>query len=586
MRDCHPTPLSCKRRIVLLALGIVLCGNMSLFAQAAVDEPVEQLRLILRAPLSDPGRRDWDLKERIGALEGLGDLRRALVLREWRDEDQDQRVAAIDRPNRLALARRFEQAVREVLRQSDEACRLAVLNMLAEMGTTVHGVGTRHGIARGFGPDLVELTKQGEANLCAAGLRTLGQIDPEPDVALSAFSGPLSGADTSQRLAASDGLACWMQTMAQLAMRDSNPNGVEVSRADLVTVGRAIVPLAARGLRAEELEIRRRSAQAIGYAATTAHNWVLTACSPEASEDLDGSQRRRGEESAELLPLILALEEQRPALTHALVDADADVRFLVGRALEEMTIPREMLMQDATRPVHSTGVRKTALVPPSEVVWPSSFIPNSSSPKEVEGLSSTVQTLAAQLTGAEVEARRAALETLETLGPDADPAIAELVGALGDQDKFVRWAAARTLGRIGPMEEEAVVPALARLLTDADLDVRLAAAAALERLASAAKAAAPDLRRTVGSTDAELRFAAIRALAAIGGPDAQAAVPELTAAVADADVRVRQVAAQVLGKFGPAAKDAVPALRQALQDESADVQRAAGEALLNILRPS
>jgi HEAT repeat protein len=93
-----------------------------------------------------------------------------------------------------------------------------------------------------------------------------------------------------------------------------------------------------------------------------------------------------------------------------------------------------------------------------------------------------------------------------------------------------------------------------------------------------------DLRRTAGSSDAELRAAALHTLASIGGPEAYAAVPEVMSALADSDARVRETAARVLGKFGPEARDAVPVLRQALTDNSPDVRKAAGEALLNILR--
>src|SRR5207248_4217077 len=160
----------------------------------------------------DPAKRHWDLKDRIGALAGLGDLRRALMLQEWRDDDHDQKVAVIDRSNRLGAARRFEQAVRDMLEHGDEAGRLAVLSMLAEIGTTVHGVGTRHGIARDFAPDLVGLIKQGGPTCCAAALRTLGQIDPEPEIALPCFSASFSSADVNQRLAAADGLVAWMRT--------------------------------------------------------------------------------------------------------------------------------------------------------------------------------------------------------------------------------------------------------------------------------------------------------------------------------------------------------------------------------------
>src|SRR5439155_16946985 len=109
--------------------------------------------------------------------------------------------------------------------------------------------------------------------------------------------------------------------------------------------------------------------------------------------------------------------------------------------------------------------------------------------------------------------------------------------------------------------------------------------AALEHLGPAARAATADLCRSIGSTDAELRLAALRALGAIGAPDASVAVPEIAAALRDSDPRIGLVAAQVLAKFGPAAREAVPALCQAVQESSSDVHREAGDALLNVLPP-
>jgi HEAT repeat protein len=578
MCSCHPICHSALRPLALLALTITFCLIPSIFAQTAFAEPVEELRSTLRAPCADPAQRARSVQARIQAVQGIGDLRRALVLRDWRDQDQDERVAAVDRSSRLALARRFEQAVRDVLRQGDEVRRLAVLSVLTEIGTTVHGVGTSHGIARGFGPDLAELAQHGDAAVREVAARTLGQIDPEPDIAVAAFRCLLSAEDPSQRLAAADGIVCWMRTMAQLATSNRTPESIEVTRADLATVGRAVVPLAARGLRAEQPEIRRRSVQAIGYAATTLHNWILAADSPEVTANTGGLSRLAQEDRAQLFPLILALREEGSALTHALVDADAEVRFRAGRVLEDLKLPQQMLLPDAMR---SAPQRET---PPLLVVGPPIAIPSPAAHHR-EAPDRMVQVLAAQLTDADTQVRRAALDNLETLGPDAAPATAALVAALADSDKFVRWAAARTLGRISPVHEEAVVPALALLLTDADLDARLAAVAAFQRMGPAARAVVPDLRRTIASTDAELRAAAIRALADIGGPEAYAAVPELSAAVADTDARVRQAAAQVLGRFGFAARDAAPALCRALADTDPEVQKKAGEALLNILRP-
>jgi len=52
--------------------------------------------------------------------------------------------------------------------------------------------------------------------------------------------------------------------------------------------------------------------------------------------------------------------------------------------------------------------------------------------------------------------------------------------------------------------------------------------------------------------------------------------------VSDPDPAVRQTAADLLGRFGPAAVAAVPALRRALDDSDAEVRRAATDALLSI----
>jgi len=67
------------------------------------------------------------------------------------------------------------------------------------------------------------------------------------------------------------------------------------------------------------------------------------------------------------------------------------------------------------------------------------------------------------------------------------------------------------------------------------------------------------------STDSEVRFQVTVALAYIG-PNAEAAIPQLTAALQDENVAVRRGAARALGQIGPAAASAVPSLIQILRD--------------------
>src|SRR5262249_12389221 len=154
---------------------------------------------------------------------------------------------------------------------------------------------------------------------------------------------------------------------------------------------------------------------------------------------------------------------------------------------------------------------------------------SATSPKDplLEGYHETVIALAAAMQDTDVRARRGAIDVLESLGAAAAPAAGALVVALADPDRFVRWAAARTLGKISPVEAKSAVPGLVKLLDDPDLDLRLAAAASLDHYGPAARTAVPDLIRTVSASDAELRIAAIRALAAVGSPEANMAIPAL-----------------------------------------------------------
>jgi HEAT repeat protein len=191
--------------------------------------------------------------------------------------------------------------------------------------------------------------------------------------------------------------------------------------------------------------------------------------------------------------------------------------------------------------------------------------------------------LAADVANPDVQVRLGAIDAIESYGPAAVSAAPALIRALGDPDRFVRWSAGRTLGKMSLAEPAAAVSGLACLLFDPDLDVRLAASTALDRYGPAAKDAVPDLIRSIRASDADMRIAAMRTLANIG-TDAQPAVPALAAALSDADERVRQVAAEVLDRFGPLAISAAPALRAALDDANADVRKAASEALLSVLQ--
>ena len=66
------------------------------------------------------------------------------------------------------------------------------------------------------------------------------------------------------------------------------------------------------------------------------------------------------------------------------------------------------------------------------------------------------------------------------------------------------------------------------------------------------------------------------------GQDIDAVVPTLTALLASKEKDARYVAADTLGKIGPAARVAIPALVEAIDDPEFDVSQAAVEAIRTI----
>ena len=87
-------------------------------------------------------------------------------------------------------------------------------------------------------PEVAALVRQGPPSVRLAAARTLGQINPDPDVAIAAVNGLLGSKEISQRKAAADVLINLMKIVAQLATHNHTPGNVKVTRADVVKMGR------------------------------------------------------------------------------------------------------------------------------------------------------------------------------------------------------------------------------------------------------------------------------------------------------------------------------------------------------------
>jgi HEAT repeat protein len=503
-------------------------------------DPVDQLERALRAPARGAAARDAQLAAAVEHLRGLDELRRALLLTEWRDRDQDDGVAAADARQRAAVVRRFGGAVRAALRQGDLDGRLRAVQMIGGLDLALRGAGEGP-LVRDFTDDLAGLTGPGPAALRQLAARTLGRINPEPGAAAAALGTLLNDADPGLRAVAAEALGGLVATAVSL---DAAGDGRDPSHGDIVRVAAAAVPVAGRGLADAAAEVRRRCAEVLGQAADVLGALADDAAAPGEVEDWPAYQRQVENERVALRPLMAALLDQSAALARSAADADVRVRVASRRALEEVAQARWRLLRRAASAVaapegegdRAAGDRSAGFLLDDPLM---------------RGLQQALPALAAGVTDdAEPAGRRAAIDVLEALGRPAAPAAPALVRALADRDRFVRWAAARALGKVRPPNAETVVPALARLLAERDLDLGLAAVSALCAYGPGARAALPALAEAARAPEPEMRLAVLRALECVGGTDA-ASQAALGAALNDPDRRVRELAGEVLEKVGP-----------------------------------
>jgi HEAT repeat protein len=579
--------------VVAAFLLSALCGSAS--AAPPVD-PVEELRQALpfqigddRRPIALQFRRDT-LEKRVAAIKSIGDMRRALVLTEWKDTLGSPRtIQEIDQFYRTKLGHNFKDALNLAVDKGDTTSRLAVATMLGEIGASVRALTPTDlsGFGRELAPILIRLTTDRDAMVRATAARALGRVNPMPGPAAAALKTLLEKGTVAQRRAAADGLVNLVLVPSSLQKKGQTQTGVEASRTDVLDAAREAVAASGAALKDTDVQVRRLAIEAMFQAASAFRELVPDAYSPTSfpprgrplepgeAQDIAKAHKKVEQDLAGFDPIIQAAKGQARTLAQALTDSDSQVRERARQALEMYGNARLRMRRLAESvpelPTDAPAVQKVraaqkegkqddltlAILPGLEVIQRGVRDPN-------------------------VQVRRSTLDFLESLEENSAPAIPAIVGALSDPDRFVRWAAARTLGKIGPIRTEMTVPALARLLQDPDLDVSLIAQGTLRSFGFHAKAAVPALIEATRVGDAEGRVGALQTLASVGAADAAVSIPAVIAALGNSDIRVRKAAAETLGSFGGSARVAVAPLRGLLQDEDPDVRRAASDALLNI----
>jgi hypothetical protein len=198
----------------------------------------------------------------------------------------------------------------------------------------------------------------------------------------------------------------------------------------------------------------------------------------------------------------------------------------------------------------------------------------------------------AQVCGLFSQARIRPFEVLETLNnlANKDESTAEAIWNLtGNIDaikpileELLKSPSEETcdlIYKIGPSASFAAPPLAGALASD-DADLRWAIVSALGALGEGAKSAIPHLIQCLNDGSGLVAGCAAYALAKIG----RCSLPALVEALRSNNSRTREFAADALGSMGEAAKDAVPNLEALLNDSNRDVVHWASIAVGEITR--
>jgi HEAT repeat protein len=574
----------------LCTFAVLLLGPLAPSARGQALDPVEELRVLLSAKVSldeNPDalkRRADDLQEASANLKTVNDLRRALALSEWKDDYISPKVAAIDLKVRQGIGARLTKTLQFAVEQGDTSAGVAAARLIGEIGISIRALkpGDRSGMGRSLAPLLIQLMQKKDPLVRQEAARALGRINPAPKEAGAAFNKLLDSPLPADRRAAGEGLTSMVTTVFQLQQKGSAKVAIEANRGDLISAAAEAVPAAGRCLRDSDVVVRRFGADALQQAGLVLRSQIDPYELPELPQSgrkWSVAETKRVQEARAsvkatndlIRPLVNAVKDQADALAAGLVDPDLEVRVLSRRALDQIGTARLRIVRwEENLPVPAGSPE-----PKSEGKEPTDTLYFAIKP--------AVQVIARRAFDNNIEVRRATLDFLEALESGAIPAIRVIAAGLRDPDRFVRWAAARTLAKIGPVEPQLTVPLLAQLLRPGeDPDVREMAATTLRRYGIVAKASLPTLISASTVGDPVSRESIIKAIISVGGPDAVAAVPALRQSLQAKYAPVRRAAADALGSLGPLAQPAVDDLQALLEDEDAAVRTAASEAILSI----
>ena len=589
------------RTVVGLAgLAILLLASAPV---ARADDPVDTLRNILgdrtqgdTAGIERLDFRRAKVKEAIDQMKTIGQLRRALVLDEWKVDPKrviNNELRDLDNEMRTIVGERLAKMLKQVAEKGDANARLAVANTIAEMGPTVRPLDPkdRFGYTRSLLPIVVYLTKDEDLGVRQEALRALSNINPAPKDAADVFKGTLQkDPQIGPRRLAADGLQQLVKVVNFLQRRGQAGSGVDATRADLFDVILAVGPVAAVAVEDADTEVRLLALMALQQSAQTLSDLMDSPegyqrkdfppvgfkLSPLEKERIVKKYEDVKKDYAEVKPILEMLKKGMPTYGKTLYDPDPRVRLASSQAFDSLANARLRLVKRATNLPTLRDLNGKVERSPQSLLDGTDFM--------APFFARDLPQLGALLRDPDVRIRRATAEVLEELEEKNLGILPAMISSLSDPDRFVRWTSCKAAGTLPPEQAEPVIMPMARLLADPELNIRIAAAASLEAMGKYAKPALPALGQAIRAGDVEARLAALYAIIKTGPEASIAVVPDLIIAINGNEPRVTKVACGALEDIGAPASAALPSLRRLIGNEDSDVRSGASEAILSILQ--
>jgi len=598
--------------VLVAAVVAVTVGAASVGSAAVGNDPVEDLRQALpRDDVPNPTpemikfRRDT-LQKKIDALLEVSELRRALALNEWRDDPLrpavNLNIRAIDAEMRRQVAGRLTKKLEEAAKNPDPSARLALANLVAEMGPTIRGLdGDARGFAHNLAPLVITLAGDRDIGVRQEALRALGAINGKPPEIAKVLAQVLQkDPAVGPRRVAADSLGQLVKLAAHLQKPGPTAANVKATLPDVLEAAEMVIRTAPVTLGDADAHVRRAGVEALNSAAQVVSDMIDDAYArtefappgrPLTQNEIADVARKyeiakrqlrrlrqddlvappKDEESPK--PALAALNAQGEALARALRDPDAGVRLAAAQTLMQAAWARLRVRQLAFS-LPSVPAQK---LDPLQVLDGADPLENFLKRDLLEAVGPLFRESDAQI-------RKSAGYALVLLQDHAEPLAEAVTANLVDPDRSVRWAAARTLQWFTIAKVTPAIPNLAKLLCDEDFELRKLAADALALLGPAASPAIPALAEAITFGDGASRIAALDALLAQGPDNAVKALPQMIATLQQPDLETKVLVkiAQALGQIGAGARPALPHLRQLIGHADAEVRSAASEAILAI----